>query len=537
MNNERKTSNAAAAQMMNFDEFMSYEGAKGGGGGYLGGWKKNGEGPKDGQVTVYLHRTKWAAAAWVINWPRLVEFTDKKTDTKEMRVWSGRWISHEREIVNKKQHFRDKVTGEREYPPEVCPFSLLVDYLYRMYRTGKLALTQPIFHFEGDRPDETITLTLGGIVGRYGSKDLTPVEERAIKAARIRRDEAYKEDLRPKLKYLYLVCDEKAPEEGIQKTWEGQGLTNKIKKAIGDEGKKLAKKGKAHLANPAEHPFPLEWTYDDGQDFDDKFDVLALVKDEGEKVLDEIMKVISGEAPDTTHDLAKGDCFALRGEMEAHLVKGVVLDWDAIFGPAKEAGLMAPPPESKADEDGEEEPADMTGEAVQVIQIGADHACWSTPGWAPGSDIRAGVEVHVLAPDGTDGDALDRVLELCRKAGAMVAEVVACTHCGKAMTTLDSACGHCGATYADNGDLASRPCLVDGCGGQCELPAGGEGNAVCAKCGQVHTASKGSASGAGVWTMVVPEKPKAEPAKSTSTRRRPAPVGAAAKGDPIPFGG
>jgi hypothetical protein len=47
-----------------------------------------------------------------------------------------------------------------------------------------------------------------------------------------------------------------------------------------------------------------------------------------------------------------------RVKMEAHLVEGVEIPWDEIFGPAEKAGKMSPPAETRADEGEEVDGAD-----------------------------------------------------------------------------------------------------------------------------------------------------------------------------------
>ena len=260
------SSNASMARNLGFDDFMAYDPKGGGGGGFLSGWKNNEEGKGGlGMVTVFLHKVMWATAFWLHNWPRLVEVEDKETKDKVMHVWGGRWGCHEREVINKKQNFRDKRTHEREYPPEVCPICRIVDHLATQYLNGKIKLTQPVFQFDGDDPAESITLTVGGLFGRYGAKELSVAEIREIKSERIDRSESFKEDMRSKLKFLYLVVDTQHVDKGVQKAFEGEALTNAIKKAVGDTRTRLDRKGNGKFANPVEYPYPFEWSYDDSK--------------------------------------------------------------------------------------------------------------------------------------------------------------------------------------------------------------------------------------------------------------------------------
>ncbi len=390
---------------------------------------------------------------------------------------------------------------------------------------------------------------MGGLIGRYGAKELTPAEVRAIRTARIDRAEAYKEDMRSKLKYIYLVADANHPEEGLQKAFEGQALTNAIKKAVGDTRARLSKKQRAEYANPVEHPYPFEWTFDGSKEFADKFSVVALQQDtDSYAVSDEIMKLISSDPPDISRDIAVGGCFELRGQMEAHVCAEAkpFLDFDAIFGEAAKRGLMVASQESKADE-GEEAQGEETGSdyaAAAVITIGADHEAWSNPKWQPGPAITHGVEVHTDAPETMADAERDRIEAMITKTGAVVGQMVRCDHCQEVMTTLDVACGDCGSRYNESGLLASRPCMQPECTGQCVLvtpgpEALGQGLA-CEKCGALHEAVQGTE---GVVWQLQPEPVKEAP-KPVAGRRRPAPVaagGASSKAAPkgsgsVPFG-
>ncbi len=538
-----KTSRAST---MGFDDFMKYEGAKGGGGGFFAGWKKNEQGPnKTGQVSVFLHRSAWATAFWIHNWPRMVETEDKETKDKVMSVFGQRWGCHEREIVNQKQHFRDKGTKHRDYPVEVCPVCKLVDQVAVLYLTGKIPLTMPLFAFEGTT--DSVVLTAGGLIGRYGAKELTPAETRAMRLARVDRSEAYKEDMRSKLKYLYLVVDAAHPEEGVQKAFEGQAITSAIKKAVTDTRTRLGKKGRGEYANPAEYPYPFEWCFDDSKEFSDKFSVIALQEDSGTyAVSDDVMKLITAEAPDISRDIATGDCFELRGQMEAHVCPEAraFIDFDAIFGEAKKRGLMVASQESKADEGEEDEdPAALAGrvepERSEVVVIDAQHAAWNDPKWKPGPEIKRGVEVHTDAPESTTDEERARVEELIAKTGATVGQMVFCDHCKEVITTLDPECIDCGARYGEDGLITSRPCMKPECEGQVVLTTPGPETIgrgmICEKCGTIHEAT---ASDAGVvWAIQPPdpEEVKAVP-KPAAGRRRPAPVAPSGASSKVPFG-
>ncbi len=475
------------------DEFLNYS-TRAGGGAYLAGWKE------DGKITVWLHTVLFAAPAYLHNVPHVVERkSEEKGEDKELAVMGQRWICHESDEVLKRQYFYDKETGEREYPPQVCPMCMVTEEVRRLYRAGKIGWCDPVFEWKGDGKEDLVILA-GGLDGSFNMKDPPREKVREMRLAGVRRDESFKQDLRPKLKFLFCVVDDADLEAGVQKAWEGKALGEKLKKAVRDEIKRAKCKAdpEGTAGNPTVNPYPFQWEYDDSKDFSDKFDILALTK---EQPTEEVLRLIRGPAPDVDRDLQPGNCFSLRVELEEHCVlKKGLLDFDRCFAPAAKAGLMAPPEESKPDAEAEEPERAVKGaRAPEVrgaeparlaiylakVQLGTSSPAWKDEDWKPGTNVR-GVEVVLDVPDEVSDARVGAVKKLLREAGAVsVVMRVACDHCGEVMTTADPDCPSCGARYDDDGKLTSRPCTRPECEGQCPLEGDGP-SYICEKCGTVH---------------------------------------------------
>ena len=475
------------------DDFLNHS-TRSGGGAYLAGWKD------DGKIQIWLPTQGFHAPAWVHPVPHVVEKEDD--GDKKLAVWSQRWICHESEEILKRQNFFDKSNGDREAPPEICPNCIVLMAVRDLYREGKIGWTDPAFVWKGDDEGDETVIRAGGMDGSFNGKDLSREKLKELRKAGVRRDHAFKQDLRAKLKYLIVVADNGDIEAGLQKTWESSTLGNKLKKAIRDEIKRARCKEDPEglKGNPGINPYPFEWTFDDDADFENKFDVLALTK---EVPTDKLLALLKGPAVDLSRDVEPGNCFTLRVELEEHCVlpKGM-LDFDKCFAAAEKAGLMTPPEESKEDqeddiEEGDEKPRgggrtpEVRGKEAAApakaatVTIGTSSPAWTTDTWKPGANVK-GADVILDVPDGVSDERFAAVRKACKDAGALsTAEAVVCTHCREVMTTQDAECPSCGSKYDDDGKLLSRPCLAPECPGQ--VPLEGEGpKFICEKCGTIH---------------------------------------------------
>lgn len=475
---------------LGIDEFLNHSG-KSGGGSVLS-WRE------DGQVVIWLHPKSPIHALWRHNWFDVVEVEDKDTKEKERKVFSRRFVCHERELINKKQNFRDKVTKEREYPPEVCPMDFMVDCVVDLVVKGELNWTDPVFEFIGDDPtsEYNVTLTAGGIYNAFkqAEKGMTKEQRAELRKAGIRMDEAWKQDTRVKLNYLFTgVAD---PTEGIVQMIEPKGLGDKMKGAIRD---RVRVKGR-DAGDPTKNPYPFEWTYDEEKDFDDKYHVVALE----DKPSAEVLALLREAPPSTTQFTDPGDCFWLFESMQEHCVSDVLRphigEW---FVEAKKRGLMQPKPKKEAAHDDSDD---------------EDEAPASEPAPKKGT---AKTKEPEPEPDQSDDQ-----------------ELYECDHCGTAtLGETDTKCSACGAEYdGKTNRLIARPC------NECKtlVKLDGDGPFICPKCATIHELVE-QGEGDNVETVWMTRKkggaPKEEPQQATRRRRVvEEPKKEAGSDDSIPWG-
>lgn len=487
-----------SGRTMSLDDFMNHNPRSGGGGGgFLKSWKK------DGQLLGWLHTIAYPVPFYNHPIPRVREV--EEDGEKVLKIWGDRWGCHEPEEVVKKQYFRDKKTGKRDVPPTVCPVDMLIEWVYGEVQAGRLDWLEPVFRWEAG--SDKLIVTAGGMYNAFRSKDITREQKAQMRRAGIRADEAWNQNFQARLQYLIHLVDDAHPDNGVQKTFEGAALGNKLRKAIADEMKRQGRE----RGNPSLNPYPFQFEYDDSKDFDERYDVIAM---SNKQPSEEVRKLITSELKEPDRDVQPGDCWSLRANLEEHAVLKDI-PWDRIFAAAEKKGLMKPPEESKADREAtdfdpekiEQEErqeqraaAAATSKHLHEVVVGEDHPTWQDETWKPEASMR-GTRVVLVVPEDIADEVVKEVTEMFEKAGAVVTERVACEHCGKPMTTHDDACPHCGAKYSAEGALLTRPCLKEGCGAQVEVGKDDEPG-ICGKCATIHEMHSGK------WRM----KPTAEAA-------------------------
>ena len=514
---EQRVEQRAKRQVQSLDDFLNYSTkSAGGGGGYLSGWKK-----KDGQIVVWTHRDVFSAAVWHHPIPRVVELKDEGQRMTTV-VMSQRWNCHESDEILKAQYFRDDDTGEREYPPELCPMCIVIEEVRRLYRSGKIDWCDPVFEWEGDR--ERTKLLAGGIDGEFNSRDLSDDALDEMRKAGVRQRDSYKQDLRTKLQYLFLVVSDRDPDRGIQKAFEAKSLGDAMKKALANEIERRGERG-----NPQKFPYPFKWKYDEKASFSDKYDALALDQQPPEKIL----KLISGPAPNIERDIDPSNCWTLYSELESHMSPGVkrYLSLDKCFEKADKAGLMKPAAESKEDESDDFIEAPKAGEPLPKVERTPEVRGTNTKQHKPvemvldsncdvwvekvvdekwGGAFKGNIAL-IDVPDGVTDERIAEVTAMLKRTGAVaVGELVMCRYCRETISTLDTTCKHCGSKYDDDGNLLTRPCLNAECGGQCDVTGKGP-RYICEKCATIHELGKTDA-GEDIWNRVEAQKAP-EPAR------------------------
>lgn len=415
---------------LNVDGFLNHKTSSGGS--TVLNWRE------DGAAVIWLHQKSQIYPVYGHTWYERVEVEDRENNgQKKNLVFRRRFNCHERELINRKQNFRDKSTGEREYPPELCPMDFFLEKVHAAILDKQLGWTEPLFSFESDDPDKCVTLTSGGLIGAFRMKpDKMPDElKQAIRKARIKVSESWVEDVRSKLNYVFVVIGD--PSEGVVIAIEGKAIGDKMKGAIRD---KIRAKGR-EKGDPTIAPYPFEWQFDDSKEFDDKYHVVALE----DPPSPEVLKLFKEPPP---RDLEKftdpGNCLWLFESMRAHFIGdeklGKLLDIEGCFKKAKEAGLLKEEKKSSID-DGD---------------------------------------------DGDDGDDDDSDFDPAKieKELESSAELYDCDACGaeKVMAADAFECPKCKAAYDEDGRLVSRPCVE--CGTAVSVTE--EERVICGKCATIH---------------------------------------------------
>jgi len=379
---------------LDLDSFLQHKGSLGGGA-FLGNWKEQ------GSIVVWLHPGATIVPLWSHSWHRVIKTRDGDT-----KLVSMRFNSLEPEAILKRRNRRDDKTGEREYPPQVCPFSLFLEWLYQAVRGGQIGWTDDIFVF--DEVDDQLTIHAGGALGMFGRDDLTAEEKSQMRRARIRADEAWKEKLDARMQYVFRVVQDHDPGAGCVIALEAQALGDKMKKVISDrmDDVKHPVPAAENPGNPFTHPYAFKWVFDDKENFNKKYDCRAMTSIE---LSPEVQEVFDRPAPGIDELCGPSNIRELRQSFEAHWVHVVVPPWDELFGPAER---------ELAGTDAVEDPTDF--------------------------------------PFGANADDRPTAAEVTQAAQPAAAEEYACDVCEGGMAATDYTCPTCGSTYDKDGQLVER---------------------------------------------------------------------------------
>lgn len=368
-------------------------------GAYLKNWKE------DDQIDVVLHPGGSIAASWRHRWFRIYEDKEGKS-----AIGSLFFNSMEPEKVLLKQHFRND-DGSREFPPTVCPFSLLLEWVREQVDNNVIGWTDEIFFYESKKED--VSILAGGFTGLFNQKNLTDDQLDELKKAKVNRKEAFKQKGAAALNYIFQVVQYEFPDEGCMVAIEGKALGEKMKSAIRREINRYVGTKTPDAGNPFKHPFVFRWKYDDSESFDDKYDV-DVMTNEQMPITPAVQAVLDEEAPSIEKLISPSNVAVLRHNFEDHWVHSVVPPWDEIFAPALDAvkgtGLDKLPAESDAEVSaGDKKPAQGKRENVEVTQK-LDPALKDMP-------------------------------------GVSEEEEFACDDCGSPMKASEDTCKKCGAKY------------------------------------------------------------------------------------------
>lgn len=312
-----------------YDAFLDHS-SSGGGGSFLKSWKE------DGQIDVWTHPAAPPAVRWAHSFWQIGEKKEKGGAPVAV-VKSYRWICWEKEVILRKQRFRDDDigarphgvigNGRREYPPEVCPMCLLSELLRDQVRAGRLVWTAPLFEwkFQGD---ESEVVSVGGFCGLFSrpKNDYSTEQTAQMRKAGIEQDEIFMENATARCDYLLRVIDDANPDEGCVIASVADALGRKVQKAFKDR----IESSKGAFV-PSRDPMCLRWKFDDAQAFEKKYDVVSLIE---AKPSEDVLEALKEEPPSVNDLVAAGNVATLRAQMEKHCVL-TGIPWDEVFGRAE----------------------------------------------------------------------------------------------------------------------------------------------------------------------------------------------------------
>ena len=323
---------------LGLDDFLNHN--KGGGGGKFFNWRK------EGKAEIWLStRAKIAYPVWSHIFPihAVIEVDDKKGGKVEKEIIRRpRWVSPDPEVIHKEQYFRWKANeggpvGEMKKPPIVDPFLLLREWLRREVLEGRISEDTVVFRWENPDPrdwEEKIEEWCAGRLAKLVDSN----------------KKTWSHSLDSKLEYLFVICDDNHPEEGMMITREAKAIGEAMQKEIGAQ---IESNGR-DAGNPLVTPYCFRWTYDENaRSFNDKYRVYRFNK---AKLTDEIRDAIQDpDFPDPTPQTQwkKGDKARIRAAFED--AAQIELPYDELFldawkdeDPSEFAfGHNAPPGDSK----------------------------------------------------------------------------------------------------------------------------------------------------------------------------------------------
>jgi hypothetical protein len=390
------------------EEFLAYETR--GRGAFLGAdWKKQ------GWIQVWLHRRRPFAAGWQHQIPR-IDVRDDPTGTPKRQIFSGNYRCIESEETLKNQYRRDRDTGERTHPPEVCPICKIVEYARREVDAGRMHWLEPVFDFDVGNRDSRVLIRAAGMWNGYKPDKMSDRQKEELSEAGISLKHGWKESMTAGLKYVFCLVDAAAPAKGVQIMKEGQALGDKVKIAIAKEMKRNPRNPK--LGDPVQNPYAFCFEYREQESPDKKYEAFRVELD-----LDpQIQELINSPAPDI--GMLSGDYVpeTLRSQLEKAAC--IELPWDEFFT-AEAAELLKK-------EDGPEEPKPERAPAPQAPSGRPAPAPRGRAPQAPPSRAAAPAQAPQRAPSPPPSPKVD---------------MVACDRCNKAMPMSDSVCPHCGMRY------------------------------------------------------------------------------------------
>lgn len=396
------------------EEFVNFDTR--GRGTFLGSeWKKQ------GWINVWLHRRRPFAAMWQHGIPRIDAKDDPQTGRSKRAIFPGSYKCLEENSTLVNQYRRDKETGERQYPAEVCPICSMIEHVHQMVLKGELHWLAPVFEFAVGDPKQDVLIRAGGMWNQYGSRYLTDEQKQEMEDASVSPKFGWKENMQAGLKYVFCLVDDAAVGKGVQIMKESQSLGDKVKTAIAKEMKRNSRD--RSKGDPILNPYAFCFEYKEDETPDKKYDAFRV---EDLVLTPEINKLITeSEAPDISRYEGSYSPETLRSQLErCCLIDG--LPWDDFFS-SQAIALLARKDEEEFPPKAEPKTAARPVSAPRGRQV-------LPPGRQTTSSARPGVEASGRSRPAPQ-PAPDKE------------EMFACNGCDHPIGATEATCRNCGHEY------------------------------------------------------------------------------------------
>lgn len=347
MTDNEKKQFRGASQELSMSEWLGYS-TKGGGAEWLSGWKKK------GMIDVVYHPGGAQAILWAHKFFHVV--TDNETGKDVVRM--TRFNSMENVGVLRRARFRSpskSFHSKRDFPPELCPFSLFLEWVREQIQAGTIKWTDEIFKFVPSIADDTVVIHAGGFTGQFGFRNLNEQQQSELRRIGVRQDEAYQESCVVKATYLMCVFDVGQPENKCVIAQEGEELGGKLQKLVRDRMESMGE----DEGNPIIHPKVFRWKYNEGADLGKQYDAIIIEK---ATIPDSIFAKFDDEPPDLNPITAPSNVPKLRALFEKYWVHAVKPPWNDLFAKAMAAVAGTAAGEAQGVED--DAPSDGSGEST-----------------------------------------------------------------------------------------------------------------------------------------------------------------------------
>lgn len=452
------------------EQFTEHDPSAGGGGAWLKDWKER------GKIVVWPHPAAKLVSVWRHSWyTEDVRSDEDGGDNPLKTIVYTNFPSFENERVNSKQFFIDKESGEREHPPIICPFAIMLDWVRLRIFNGELDMCEELFKF-GDDEDAKIVYA-GGALGMFNSRKLSDKErERIRKKTGVTQDKAFQQNMRAQQQYLMAVVPHD-PEVGTSTVIAqlAAGLGKEIKSKIDDRVNDLGEQEGRYNNTP--HAF--EWRYHKDRTPDKRYEAKPRTITDSFEMPEHVTEAFSQDPPDIRGAITPYDLHRFRLELEKFSV--IEMPIAEFFRPIEEHFEIDTTQSEMGDEEEEEEapakkrPSEVKGKTKAVEEE----------------------EEEAEAEEESDDDVQPYATSEC-------------SVCQAPMADTDTKCKKCGSEYEIRTDekdgkeylfVSARRCANPACKKMVtEIDNSGEGT--CKHCGAIHDAE---------WSYTVPNK--ARPAK------------------------